>query len=109
MMLSVHAKIAALFMRGVTVREAVKRVNEILQLLPVQDQGRCQALEDFLRVAVSDDGNGTAMGNTSWGRVDPGAFPELEAWCFEWLGALANQCYVPVAQNPVLVPVAAPD
>jgi hypothetical protein len=30
MMLPVNAKIAALFMRGVPVREAVKRVNEIL-------------------------------------------------------------------------------
>jgi hypothetical protein len=108
-MLPVHAKIAALFMRGVPIREAVKRVNEIRQLLPVQDQGRCQALVDFMRVAVSDDGNGTAMGNTSWGRVDPGASAALEEWCFEWLGVLANQYYVPVAQNPVLLPIATPD
>ena len=41
--------------------------------------------------------------------MDPGASPELEACCFEWLGALANQYYVPVAQNPALVPVTAPD
>jgi hypothetical protein len=73
----------------------VERVNEIHQLLPV--------------VAVSDDGNGTAMGNTSWGRVDPGASAALEAWCFEWLGVLANQYYVPVAKDPALVPVATPD
>ena len=84
-MLPVHAKIAAMFMPDVPVWEAVIRVQALHNLVPVQDQGQCQALVNFLRVAVADDGHGTTTIDTSWTRVDHGSTAELYGWCTQWL------------------------
>ena len=49
----------------------------LCNLVPVQDQGQCQALVDFVRVAVADDGHGTTTIGTAWTRVDHGSTAEL--------------------------------
>jgi hypothetical protein len=67
-MLPVSAKIAALFLSGLPIREAVKLVELVCQALPVQDRNRCGALVNFMRVAVTDDGNGSTTVNTTWSR-----------------------------------------
>jgi hypothetical protein len=90
-MLPVHAKVAAVFMRGVPVREAVKRVELIRLSLPHADRSSCQALMNFMRVAVSDDGNGDVAINTSWSRVDHGSSEMLETWYIQWAESLAAQ------------------
>ena len=97
-MLPVHAKIAALFMRGVPLREGVQRVQALRNLVPVQDQGKCKALVDFMRVAVADDGHGTTTINTSWTRVDHGSTRELYGLCTQWLNVWQNQ--YPVTAPP---------
>ena len=90
-MLPVHAKIAALFMRGIPVREAVKRVQALHNLVPVQEQGQCQAFLDFMRVAVADNGHGTTTIVTLRTRVDHGSNAELYGWCTQRLNVWQNQ------------------
>jgi len=60
--LPVHPKVAAYFMEGVPIREAVARVNEIIQLVPPDMRGHTDLLSDWIRAALTE----SADPNRSW-------------------------------------------
>jgi hypothetical protein len=86
-MLAVHAKIAAVFTRGVEVKRAAVLIRRMQVLVPPQYQDRCQALVEFGRVAVINNGADVSVCETTWARTNWTASVALERWYHELVQA----------------------
>ena len=99
----VHAKVAALFLRGVSLREAVELIVSLYQTVPEADRDGLEGLIEFIRVAVTPDADlpTRSILHTEWVRQDTGGSDELEDWYVSLV-----QMYAPRFQPPP--PVAPP-
>ena len=80
--LPIHAKLAALFMRGPTIREALDLVHQIMEALPDALRAQALALANWMRVACTSNAaaNPQSWLHTATVRVDTHVDPNMEAW-----------------------------
>ena len=109
----VHAKVAALFLRGVPLREAVDLAVSLYQTVPEADRDATEGLMEFMRVAITPDENlpTRSILHTEWVRQDTAASDELEDWYLRLVQMYAPRFNPPpevVPQAPVAPAQGAP-
>ena len=109
----VHAKVAALFMRELPVREAFLLAVDLYRSLPDEARDGSEPLLEFMRVAITEGGPGVSALETPWSRVDPGDDSDLEQWYIQLCQAYApswnpTPTHQPSGTAPAPAPSSAP-
>ena len=106
-----HAKVAALFLRGVLLREAVDLIVSLYQMVLETNRDELEGLVEFVRVAITHDDNVPTRSilHTEWVRHDPTETEELEDWYISLVHMYAPRFQLPplVAPPPPLAPALA--
>ena len=107
--LQVPAKVAALFVRGVTVRRALEIVVGLYEAAPPEGREAMEELLAFALVAATsrplpqladaDDPPVSAL-ETEWVRTDPAESPEVEGWYRELLDVYLPPPAAPSPSSP---------
>jgi len=94
-MLPVHEKLAALFVKGMTPKEAFQLGLELLDDIPASHLSACDHLLYFLRAAITQSAEGVSTLQVEWHRQDPCSSPQLEEWYLSLCENYAPTWHVP--------------
>jgi hypothetical protein len=103
-MLPIHPKLAFLFFRGKTVRDAFALVRNLETAIPQEYRGNLEPLRNFIRGAVTSGGGAVPASalTTGWSRIDHSATPALESRYYALVGQMAPAAAAPPAGLPPL-------
>ena len=109
--LPVHPKVAALFTRGLSIRDAISVAKDLYSSLPESARDRCEGLLEYLRVAATIGTENRSALEAPWVIMDPAANASLEAWYVQLCQAYAPlwSPAVPATRVEPPPPTAVPD
>jgi hypothetical protein len=109
-LVEIHPKVASLFLKGKTVREAFLLTRRIAETIQPIYRPALRVLEDFIRGAVTSTAGADPVSTltTGWSRIDPGQTELLEAWFCKVLGKVPMVTTAPPPPAAALPPLALP-
>ena len=102
MALPVHPKLACLFLKGMSVRNAFFLAKQIISIIPPSLAVDLVPFVNFIRSAVTKATNGTSSLTSGWKREAHTSTDQLESWYYELVSRNAPK-YV----SPTVLPVPA--
>jgi hypothetical protein len=100
MALPVHPKLACLFLRGMSVRNAFFLVKKIISAFPSSLSRDLEPLVNFIRSAVTTGAIGASSLTSGWKRESHTSSDPMETWFYELVARFALK-FVPPIIHPV--------
>ena len=97
--LPIHPKLACLFLRGMSVRDAFFLATKIVSAVPTSLLGDLEPFTNFIRSAVTGT-NGVSSITSGWKRESHTTSDQLETWYYELIAR-----YAPKYIQPLILPV----